>query len=191
MVIDRLKKLVGKGPEIRKADLDRLVALPDDQRDDEIQSLLYELAFQNAVSFTYEELKKGGHFGKLERNTFFNEMLLVNFWMMKKVFSKYRPGIAERMHTHYFGSLPDREERTAVLADRIKAYNLCWDEYTGHHDEFGLKVGEILFGREAAVPEKTVSFWIISYTDGSIKKFKKVRKELLEAGLIKKKEEAP
>lgn len=189
MVIDRLKKIIGKGPVIDKRVLDRLAGMTETQKDEELQSMLYEMAFQNAVRFTYDELKKQGHFSGLDRNTFFNEMLLVNFWMMEKVFSKYRPGIAKKMHLHYFGLLPDMAERYAALMSRFRTYNLCWDEFTGHHDEFGLEVGKNLFGNEAVYPEKTVSFWLISYTDESIKRYKKVRKELREAGLIVKKEE--
>ena len=187
MVIERLKKLIGKESIIKKADIGRLAALPPEQREKELQSLFYEFAFKDAAAFVYDNLRRSeSPFSNLDRNVFFHEMLIINFWMMRKVFSKYTHDIAEKMHAHYFGSLSDIAERTAALKPKLKAYNLCWDEFTGHHDEFGLKVGEILFGTEAKYPEKNVSFWIITYTDDSIKKYKKMRKQCLEAGLIHK-----
>jgi len=187
MVIERLKKLVGKDSVIKKADMARLAAMPTEQREKELQSIFYELAFKDAAAFVYENLRRSeSPFSSLERNAFFHEILIINFWMMQKVFSGYMKGLADKMHMHYFGSLSDISERKDALAPKLKTYNLCWDEYTGHHDEFGLKVGEILFGKEVRYPEKNVSFWIITYTDDSIKKYKKLRKQCLEAGLIHK-----
>ena len=90
------------------------------------------------------------------------------------------------MHSHYFGSLPDIAERRAALVSKMKDYNLCWDEFTGHHDEFGIKVGEMLFGKDSEFPVRQVSFWIISYADDSIKAFRNLRKQCLDAGLIHK-----
>jgi len=110
----------------------------------------------------------------------------MNFSMMEKVFLKYLGKIAEKMHAHYFGALSDIDERTAALVSKIKTYNLCWDEFTGHHDEFGIKVGETLFGKDSDFPVRQVSFWIISYADDSIKSFRNVRKQCLDAGLVHK-----
>ncbi len=187
MVIERLRKLIGKEAIIPKADIARLTALPSEQKEKELQSMFYELAFKDAAAFVYDNLRRSeSPFSNLDRNIFFHEMLIINFWMMQKVFSKYKHDIAEKMHVHYFGSLSDIAERKTALTPKFKTYNLCWDDYTGHHDEFGLKVGEILFGKEAIYPEKNVSFWIITYTDDSIKKYIKVRKQCLEAGLIHK-----
>lgn len=187
MVIERLKKLVGRDSVIKKADVDRLLALPPDQREQELQALFYELAFKDAAAFVYDSLRRSeSPFSGLERNVFFHEILIMNFWMMQKVFSKYMKGLADKMHTHYFGSLSDINERKAALSPKLKTYSLCWDEFTGHHDEFGLKVGEYLFGKDVSYPEKNVSFWIITYADESIKKYKKARKQCLEAGLLHK-----
>jgi hypothetical protein len=187
MVIESLKKLMGKDSVIKKTDINRLTAMQPEQREKELQSLLYELAFKDAAAFVYENLRRSeSPFSKLDRNVFFHEMIIINFWMMRKVFSKYMHDIAENMHLHYFGSLSDIAERTTALKPKLKAYNLCWDEHTGHHDEFGLKVGENLFGKDVHYPEKNVSFWIITYTDDSIKKYKKARKQCLDAGLIHK-----
>ena len=185
VIIRHVKKLLGRESPIKSADLDRLSAASGDHRETELRSLLYELAFHNSASFVYDELKKPDSvFSELERDAFFQEMLILNFWMMEKVFARHVENIAGTMHRHYFGSLPDIEKRAQTLMSRFKTYSLCWDEYTGHHDEFGLKAGQILFGREAGYAEKSVSFWIISYTDDSLKKFKKVRKALAERKII-------
>ncbi len=187
MVIERLKKIIGRGSIIKKADIDRLSALQADQREKELQSMLYEIAFKDAAAFVYDNLKRSeSAFSGLDRNVFFHEILIMNFWMMQKVFSKYMKDLAEKMHMHYFGSLSDISERKTALIPKLKAYSLCWDEYTGHHDEFGLKVGEFLFGKGSSYPEKNVSFWIITYADESIKKYKKAKKQCIEAGLLHK-----
>ena len=184
MVIKRLKTLIGKGQVIKESELKRLKAMPADEREKDLQSLLYETAFQNAAAFVHDELKKSGLFSGLGRDHFFQEILIMNFWMMDKVFSKIRKDLAERMHHHYFGCMPDIAERTALLSKKFKTYYSAWDDYTGHHDEFGIKVGEALFGKESKHPERQASFWIISYADDSIKKFKKIRKELREADIL-------
>ena len=138
--------------------------------------MLYEIAFKDAAAFVYDGLRRPeSPFSGLDRNIFFHEILIINFWMMGKVFSKYKKDIAAKMHLHYFGSLADITERNESLAPKFKTYYLCWDDYTGHHDEFGLKVGEALFGKEATYPDKTVSFWIITYTDDHLKKYRKIR----------------
>jgi hypothetical protein len=184
MVIERLKTLVSKSQAIKQADIDRLKAMPDDQRDKDLQSLLYEVAFRNAATFVHDELKKSGLFSGLDRDHFFQEILIMNFWMMDKVFSKTSKDLAEKMHHHYFGSLPDIAERTMVLSKKFKTYYAAWDDYTGHHHEFGIKVGDALFGEGSGYPERQISFWIISYADDSIKKYKKIRKTLREAGIF-------
>lgn len=184
MVIKRLKTLFGKGQAIKESEIKRLKAMPADEREKDLQSLLYETAFQNAAAFVHDELKKAGLFSGLERNHFFQEILIMNFWMMDKVFSKARRDLAEKMHQHYFGCLPDVAERTVLLSRKFKTYYAAWDDYTGHHDEFGIKAGEALFGKEGTHPERQVSFWIISYTDESIKKYKQIRKALREADIL-------
>jgi hypothetical protein len=184
MVIERLKTFFGKGQPLTEAEIKRLKAVPAEERDTELRSLLYEVAFQNAATFVHDELKKKGLFSGLERDHFFQEILMLNFWMMDKVFSKIRKDLAEKMHHHYFASLPDIADRTASLPKKFKTYYGAWDEYTGHHDEFGKKVCEALFGKGSAYPERQVSFWIISYADDSIKKYKKIRKALREAEIF-------
>ena len=188
MVIKRLKSLFSKESGLKSDDLQRLASLQDQQRADELHSLLYEFAFQNAAKFVHDELRRHeSPFKGLQRDLFFNEILIMNFWMMEKVFLKYLgEKMAEKMHSHYFGSLPDIADRTAALPLKLKSYNLCWDEFTGHHDEFGIKVGETLFGKDSEFPVRQVSFWIISYADDSIKSFRNVRKQCLETGLIHK-----
>jgi hypothetical protein len=184
MVIKRLKTLFGKGQTIKETEIKRLKGLAADAREQDLQSLLYELAFQNAATFVHDELKKSGLFSALERDHFFQEILIINFWMMDKVFSKLRKDLAGKMHHHYFGCLPDVAERVAALSEKFKTYYAAWDDYTGHHDEFGKKAGEALFGMGSTYPERQVSFWIISYADDSIKKYKKIRKTLREADII-------
>jgi hypothetical protein len=184
MVIKRLKTLFGKGEVIKESEIKRLQAMPADEREKDMQSLLYETAFQNAATFVHDELRKSGLFSRLGRDHFFQEILILNFWMMDKVFSKVRKDLAEKMHQHYFGCLPDIAERTAALSKKFKTYYAAWDDYTGHHDEFGKKAGEVLFGKEGTYPERQVSFWIISYADDSIKKYKKIRKAFREAEIF-------
>jgi hypothetical protein len=186
-MISRIKKLLGKEDHLKKADLDKLMKLSPGERGPFLISILYESAFQNAAKFVHDELRRPeSPFLQLQRDLFFNEILIMNFWMMEKVYLKYLGEIAEKMHSHYFGALSDIEKRTAALPGKMKTFSLCWDEFTGHHDEFGLKVGETLFGPDSEFPVKQVSFWIISYVDDSIKTFRKIRKQCLETGLIHK-----
>jgi len=189
MVMKRLKSLFVKERGLKTDELQKLASLEGQERADELHALLYEYAFQNAARFVHDELRRHESPMKdLQRHLFFNEMLVINFWMVEKVFLHYLGSLAVKMHSHYFGTLPDIDERTVALQNRIKTYNLCWDEFTGHHDEFGLKVGEQLFTIDAEFPVKQVSFWIISYVDDSLKSFRSIRKQLLDSGLIHRKE---
>ncbi|MBA4372158.1 MAG: hypothetical protein C0402_04790 [Thermodesulfovibrio sp.] len=185
-ILDFIKGLFKKEEELARKSADKLKALSLEERDREMSAFLYQCCFDNAAKFVHEELHRpGSPFVKLSREHFFNEILLVNFWAVDKVFRKYREGLAEKLHQHYYGVLPDAAERVADLAARFKTYNNEWDDYSGHQDLFGLKIGEMLFGSKDGYIVPEVSYWVISYADGYIKSLKKIRTAYKEAGIIR------
>lgn len=184
-ILDFIRGLFRKEEELARKSAEKLKSLQPEEREREMTAFLYQCCFDNAAQFVHEELHRpGSPFAKLSREHFFNEILLVNFWVVDKVFRKYREGLAEELHKHYFGILPDAEERGADLAARFKTYYNDWDDYSGHQDLFGLKIGEMLFGSKEGYSVPEVSYWIISYADGYMTSLKKIRTAYREAGII-------
>ncbi len=187
-ILDFIMGLFNKEEEQSEKSVQKLKALPPDERDDEIVAFLYQCCFDNAAKFVHEEMhRSGSHFKQLSRDHFFREMLMMNFWMVDKVFKKQKPELAVKLFQHYFGRSPGGACNPEELEKRIKSYYNYWDDYSGHQDLFGQKAAAFLFGAENegsgySVPE--VSFWIISYADEAVKSLKKIRNAYRQAELI-------
>ncbi|MHB8880050.1 MAG: hypothetical protein ACYC69_00915 [Thermodesulfovibrionales bacterium] len=184
-ILDFIKGLFKKEEALVKKSVQELMRLAPEERDSRIRDFLYQFCFDNAAKFVHEELHRAGSpFVCLPRDHFFNEMLLMNFWMVDKVFRKYKPGLAAELHLRYYGVLPNMPDRVSELARRFKTYYNEWDDYTGHQDLFGMKVGELLFGSKHGYSGTEVSFWVISYSDEAVTSLKKIRKAYRDAKFI-------
>lgn len=184
-ILDFIKDLFKKEEDLVQKSVQELMTLAQEKRDSGIRNFLYQFCFDNAAKFVHEEMhRQGSPFVKLSRDHFFNEILIMNFWMVDKVFKKHKPGLAAQLHQRYFGMLPDAADRVADLAKRFKTYYNEWDDYTGHQDLFGIKAGELLFKSKFGYPWPEVSFWIISYADEAIKSLKKTRKAYRQAEIL-------
>jgi hypothetical protein len=181
-ILDFIKGLFRKEEVLAKKSVQKLMTLAPEERGSGIGDFLYQFCFDNAAKFVYEEMhRKSSPFVKLSRDHFFSEILIMNFWIVDKVFKKHMPFLAAEFHHRYFGTLPDAADG---MAKRFKIYYDDWDDYTGHQDLFGMKAGELIFDSNSDFPVPEVSFWIISYADEAIKSLKKIRKAYREANLL-------
>ncbi|TAN40969.1 MAG: hypothetical protein EPN25_05750 [Nitrospirae bacterium] len=186
MAISNLKKgLFIKEEDMAQKSVQVLMTLPPEERDSGVKEVLYKFCTESAEQFVQGEVQcQGSPFADLPRAHFFNEMLLINLWMIDKVFNKYKPELVAGIHQHYSGMPPDMPDRISGMARRFKTYHNEWDDYTGHQDLFGIKAGGLLFRSKNGYPVNEVSFRIISYSEESIAVLKKIRKAFREAKLI-------
>jgi len=184
-ILDFIKGLFKKEEDLAEKSVQKLMTLAQEERDRGIRDFLYQFCFDNAAKFVHEEMhRQGSPFVDLPRDHFFSEILLMNFWMVDKVFKKHMPGLAAKLHQRYFGTFTDATGAADGMAERFKTYYSEWDDYTGHQDLFGAKAGELLFHSTSGYPVPEVSFWIISYSDEAIKALKKIRKAYREAKIL-------
>ena len=184
-ILDFIKGLFKKEEDLTQKSVQKLMTLAPEERDRGTRDFLYQFCFDNAAKFVHEEMhRQGSPFVDLPRDHFFSEILLMNFWMVDKVFKKHKPALAAELHQRYFGMLPDAAGAAEGMAMRFKAYYCEWDDYSGHQDLFGEKAGELLFNSKSGYPGAEVSFWIISYADEGIKSLKKIRNAYREANLL-------
>lgn len=176
MVIDFIKEILDKEARIRREKIKKLQGAPDSRVAEELGQMLYRMSVDLAAIFVQEELsKKDTPFKGLDKYTLFHEMMIVNFWLIDKIFSKYLNTLPERVYNLYSLSFPQAADYLGTVPEKFKAYYNSWDDVTGHHDIFGEKVAEILFGKELLNVERRVSFWIVLYSDKALKTFKRFR----------------
>ena len=190
-ILDFIRGLFSKEEDLAQKSVQKLMSLAPEERDSGIRDFLYQFCFDNAAKFVHEELhRQGSPFVELPREHFFYEILIMNFWMVDKVFKKHKPGLAGQLHRRYFAVLPDIAEAVENMATRFKAYYNEWDDYSGHQDLFGMTAGEFLFNSKSGYAGHEVSFWIISYADEAVKALKKIRAAYREAKFIETPEKA-
>lgn len=145
--------------------------------------LLLEFCIKHASDFVKEERGKGDSpFREIPILRFFHEMMMINFWIVDKTLSQGGEILMSEVYSKYLEHFisPEKDFEDAVSV-RFRAYNNTWNDHTGHHDEFGIKASQNIFGRGTNIPFPQTSFWIITYADRTMKTFKK----LCKAGEIK------
>lgn len=181
-ILDFIKGLFIKQEEVAQKSVQEILTLAPEGRDNGVRDFFYQFCFDNAAKFVHEEMhRQGSPFVDLSRDHFFREILLMNFWMVDKVFKKHKPDLAAGLGRRYFALLPDAAEG---MVKRFNSYYNEWDDYSGHQDLFGMKVGELLFNSKSGYQVTEVSFWIISYSDEFITSLKKIRNTYREANLL-------
>lgn len=143
--------------------------------DKSLNSLLYETCVKHAADFVKDELNRSDSpFSRLSRSKFFHEVMLINFWIIDKTLEEKQKTLQAEIHKKYLEYFRISEKGwDDLVSERYKAYYESWDEHSGFHDEFGVKASENIFGRETGIPFARTSFWIITYTDKTIKAFSK------------------
>lgn len=188
MVIDVIKKILGKDMVVSSAELDHLKGLSPEKVQDELGSLLSKICIDLSADFVKSELVRAeSPFGSLDKSDFFHEMLIMNFWIVDKVFSKHMKHLSGIVLARCQVLFPHSGEKFALVPDRFRRYYDSWDDHTGHQDLFAQEAGKILFG-DTPYMEKQAAFWLIIYADKTVKALKKVRKACRERELFVKEE---
>ena len=149
--------------------------------------LLHDMCVRHASEFIDEELFKGESvFRGLRKQSFLLEMTVLNYWIAGKVVLGGKSAVSEL--TGSCPSIPEGaiagEDGAAFLARRCGIYRELWDEDIGDYQDFGMRVSEYLFGKDADDELKErAGFWIILYTDKVMKDFLKVTNICRRAGL--------
>lgn len=154
--------------------------LPEDNRREQLATVLHNECVKAAGSFVQQELqKKDSPFLGADKTDFFHEIVALNFWVIDKTVAGKKKVIMTKLHEQYYKSFFFKgsfEEEMQFLHDRYKVYHEYWDEVTGHQDEYAEKVAVNIFGRDKTFPVPQVCFWIISYTFEMIDKYSDIRR---------------
>lgn len=184
-LVSIIKRILPGGDAAHKALIRELKGLPKDKLPEALSAGLHNLCLKYATEFVHEEINKpDSPFKNSHKSNFFHEMAIVNYWIVDKVLSGKKKTIMERLHNNYFKyfHIKDAEtENNRLLNDRYAIYHQNWDDDIGDHKEFGLKVAENIYGEGKEYPGEIASFWIIFYTDSTIKKFENLRSALKSA----------
>ena len=183
-VLSKLRQIFIKEVGVEKDQLARLRQLPKDERNEEIGAILHERCVKAAAGFVQQELaRQDSPFKELPKTDFFHEMLVLNFWIFEKLFDDKKRSIFDAMYSTYSSSFTwgwesSHKELLDSIREKHRRYHNNWDELTGHQDLFGEKVTGILFKATQGVPVAQTSYWIIDYTDRTLKKFQYIKNDV-------------
>lgn len=183
MISSYIKKFFpGKDPVWKKR-LRELKKMEPGHVQKQLAFILYDECLRSAAKFVHVEIKReDSPFKGLTEYSLFHEIMIINFWIVDKVFSgKKRDLLMNEIYNAYNNSyFPSYGHAQAVdfnsLSAIFKKYYSAWDELSGHQDNFGVKAGErICESNNIKAPSYQISFWMISYADDTMKTFEKIR----------------
>ena len=184
-ILSKLIQIIKKQEKgLGKNQIARLRQLPKEERKAELGTILHEQCVKAAADFVQRELaRKDSPFKDLPKTDFFHEMLVLNFWIFEKLFEGRKRTILDAMYRTYSNSFTwgwesSHKELLESIMEKHSKYHSNWDELTGHQDLFGEKVTEILFKTKEGVPVLQTSYWIIDYTDRTLKKFQYIKNDV-------------
>jgi hypothetical protein len=183
-ILSKLRQIFLREKGLEKGQFARLRQLPKDERNAELGIILHERCVKAAAAFVQQELaRQDSPFKELSKTDFFHEMLVLNFWIFEKLFDDKKRSILDAMYRTYSSSFTwgwesSHKELLDSIQEKHRKYHSNWDELTGHQDLFGEKVTEILFKTKEGVPVTQTSYWIIDYTDKTLKEFQYIKNDV-------------
>jgi len=184
-ILGALKELIRDKWALEKEQVESLLQLSPEDRNTGIGAILHDTCVRNAAGFVQQELgKEDSPFRSLNKTDFFHEILILNFWMVDKLFRKEAMLDAVcRTYSTAFDWGPEfcREELLKSISEKHGHYTATWSDETGFQNVFGEKVTEILFGRKEGIRVHESSYWIISHTDKTLKGLTQIKKHIKKA----------
>ena len=158
----------------------------------ELGLILYNICVESASSFVNQELNRGDSpFRGLQKHRFFHEIALLTFWLAEKGVIGNRKNITEEIQRNYLKSINfhlAHDDGQDAFHSRYKSYYSTWDDVTGHQDLFGMKAAGYIFEEikeESNRPD--ITFWLIVYSDDTLKKLIRFKGLLKKSGFSLKK----
>ena len=178
MVTTLIKKIFSTNNSSSTGRLKKIKNLPEEQMRKELGMFFYETCLHHAVGFVTEELSKGDSpFRAISRHTMLNEILIVNFWLVEKVVARKNKALMDELHIAYAAHRSGADGQAPhLLEEKYRAYHESWNDFTGHHDQFGMKASQYIFGDNRKIPFAQTGFWLISYTHDTMKIFQGIKK---------------
>lgn len=184
MISSFIKKIFQGREHVWEKRLRDLKNVQHDQLHKDLAFILYDECLRSAAKFVHVETKtEHSPFQGLTESNFFQEVMIINFWIIDKVFSgNKRELLMNEIYNAYNNSyFPSYGHAKAIdfnsLSVIFKKYYSAWDDLSGHQDQFGIKAGErICESDNIKVPSAQISFWIISYADDTMKTFDKIKR---------------
>lgn len=191
-VLDVIKGLFSDKERGLREQVSRLNSLSAADAERELGLVLYNICVESASSFVNQELNRGDSpFRGLQKHKFFHEIALLTFWLAEKAVIGSRKNITEEILQNYLKSVNFHflhNDGQEAFHSRYKSYYSTWDDITGHQDLFGIKAAGYIFEE---VNEKNsrpdITFWLILYSDETLKKLMSFRGLLKKSGFSLKK----
>lgn len=183
-IVSRIKNIMRKEVGLPEGDMERLRSVPAPKREAEVGIVLHDICVKNAADFVKGELgRTESPFRDLPKSDFFHEMLVLNFWIFEWLFDGKRQGLMEHLYQHYYGSFvwgweSSSKELLESIRRKHRVYENAWDDYSGHQDIFARQAIGIIFGDREDVAVEQAAFWLISYTDRTMKEFAGIKRSV-------------
>jgi len=183
-IVSRIREMIGRERGLPAGDVARLKLLDGPKREAELGVVLHDVCVRYAAGFVKEELGRAeSPFKDLPKSDFFHEMLVLNFWIFEGLFKGGRRGLMEHVYRHYYGSFvwgweSSHKELLESIKRKHRVYENAWDDYSGHQDIFAQQAIGIIFGDREQVAVPQASFWLITYTDKTMKEFAEIGKSV-------------
>jgi hypothetical protein len=156
-------------PDKRKERLSRIRDLPEARRTEELGAVYYEACFDHAMRFVQEQIARGedSPFHGAVQERFLQEMLALEFWVLRKVLGDAQGGLMERVYGLYcrafHGPQGGGNAAPQWIADRLSTYTNMWKADTGLDEAFGRRVAEHIFNSCEGFSARETCFWIVEH----------------------------
>ena len=180
-MLKRFKTLFARTRGLSAEQMAALAGLAPDARRAELGVVLHELCVRTAARFVEEESRRADSpFSDLPRSDLFHEMLVMNYWVLERLFRDRWPELMAHLCRRYaesfvWGRESPPDELAAALRAKSRGYDSAWDDYTGHQDAFARQAIDVIFGGRQVAAAPQAAFWLISYADRTMKDFSEVR----------------
>lgn len=160
--------------------------VPAGRAGEELLLAVHDLCVTYASDFVRQErTRRDSPFVRADSGQFFHEILILNYWLAGTVLRGETPVSRKALSGAYLRSSHCRSSETdETLVERYKAYSESWDELSGTQDRFAVQAAMRIFRSDQQYAENQVSFWLISHTFETLKRFENVKRLIGELRLF-------
>lgn len=183
-MLRRIKSIFVPEKRLGKSQMATLSRLPPGERRARLGVVLHDICVKTAARFVEEEQRRADSpFADLPKSELFRELLVMNFWVLERLFKGQRQELLDHLYRQHHSSFvwgreSSREELTLAVREKFRTYEASWNDHTGHQDVFARRAIDIIFGDRNVPGAPQAAFWLISYADATMKDFARVGKSV-------------
>lgn len=176
-MLRRIKSIFVPEKGLSRGQMEILRRLPPDERLARLGAVLHEICVTSAARFVEEQHRRDDSpFADLPQSDLFHEMLVLNFWILERLFQGKRQELMDHVFRRYgssfvWGRESSHQELMTGLRGKFRTYDTSWNDYSGHQDAFARQAIGIIFGDRSVPGAPQAAFWLISYADRTMKDY--------------------